>query len=321
MHSLRFCIHQHRWLSPHFPLRFSTNQTILIPSQRALLSTTQTHQQEPQQQHKPNQDQQQQQQQQQQKHDQKEHIKLSMADRDKIGRYQLLCASVVPRPIALVSTIDLRTGIRNLAPFSFFNAVTSEPPTIMISITYKKDGSMKDTLRNILAGTRNRFSEPNTAIQREETEDDDDNNNNNNNHNNKAQEGGFVVNHVTENIMKQVYATSFEFPPEVDEFTAVGFEAVPSHAIRAPRVRLSPIQMECRLFDTMTVGKKGQHGSAVIVVGEVLNVHVDPRYYDIEHDQMLSRNIPTVSRLGGLDYGGADFKFAIDSSEWNTSHW
>lgn len=113
----------------------------------------------------------------------------------------------------------------------------------MFSLTRKRDGSKKDTLVNIESGK------------------------------------DFVINHVTKEIFPQMYDASAEFPADVDEFDAVRLTAVPSFKVKSPRVKESPIHMECELYQTMEVGD-GQYGSATIVVGKVLYMHIDPSLYE-----------------------------------------
>jgi len=202
---------------------------------------------------------------------------------DKTTRYHFLCSAVIPRPIAFVSTIDSATGIKNLAPLSFFNAVASEPPTIMFSVTRRHDGSKKDTLVNI------------------------------------EKEKQFVINHVTLDIFPKVYDASAEMPTEVDEFEVVGLESLPGIKVNAPRVKDSPIHLECELLNTLEVGD-GSHGSATIVVGKVLYMHVLDSIYE-NTGKINMRKITTVSRLSDMGYGLAEHKFDMLKDTWSASNW
>ena len=112
----------------------------------------------------------------------------------------------MPRPIAFVSTIST-DGIINLAPYSFFNAVSYDPPTIVFSSSRTVDRKSKDTLRNV-----------------EET-------------------GEFVVNVVVDDIAEAMNKTSAEFPEDVNEFDIAGLTAIPSEIVKAPRVAESPVNM------------------------------------------------------------------------------
>ncbi|MDP2949082.1 MAG: flavin reductase family protein [Chloroflexota bacterium] len=155
--------------------------------------------------------------------------------------YQLLSDAVVPRPIALVSTIGPE-GIPNVAPFSFFNAVCSSPPTIAFSVSRRR-GELKDTLRNIQYG------------------------------------GEFVVNIVDDAIAEQMNATSADFPPEISEFQTTGLTPVASDLVGAPRVGEAPVSLECKLVQVVEIGQ-GPRRSALII-GEVVLFHVrDGLYLD-----------------------------------------
>lgn len=132
--------------------------------------------------------------------------------------YKLLISSVVPRPIAWVSSVDA-DGVRNLAPFSYFMAITDTPPTIAFSCSARGTGK-KDTLRNVEAT------------------------------------GEFVVNICDDDRAEQMNLTSGDYPPEVDEFAVTGLTPVPSALVKAPRVAEAPINMECKLVRILPVGRK-----------------------------------------------------------------
>ncbi len=176
--------------------------------------------------------------------------------------YKLLIGAVVPRPIAFISTQN-KKGQTNLAPFSFFNAVSSAPPCVMFSVTRKSTGEKKDTLVNI-----------------EETRQ-------------------FVVNTVAEWMIEPMNLCSAEYPYGVSEFEKIGFTQEPSRRIQAPRVKESPIQMECIFEKSLTIGEGGA-GSATIVVGRIVMMHVHaPAYQD---GKILIREISPVARLAGASY-------------------
>uniref|UniRef100_A0A7C2ZFM0 Flavin reductase family protein n=1 Tax=Hydrogenobacter sp. TaxID=2152829 RepID=A0A7C2ZFM0_9AQUI len=125
--------------------------------------------------------------------------------------YEVLTSLVVPRPIAWVSTMSAE-GLLNLAPFSFYNAVCDEPPVILLSISKREDGRRKDTARNILST------------------------------------GEFVINLVSEELIKEVKISSEDFPPEVNEFEKAGLEPAKSYKVRVPRVARAKAWLECRLL-------------------------------------------------------------------------
>ena len=185
----------------------------------------------------------------------------SQAFRDN---YKLLIGSVVPRPIAFVSSQD-KAGRINLAPFSFFSAVCPNPPTLMFApVNRSADGSMKDTLNNILA-----------------TEE-------------------FVVNVVSESIAEQMNIAATEYPSDVNEFERAELTPVPSSEIAPPRVKESPIHFECRLMHHVPVGDPQTPGSGNVIIGEVLCFHISDELY--ENGRIDIRKLKPIGRLAGDAY-------------------
>jgi flavin reductase (DIM6/NTAB) family NADH-FMN oxidoreductase RutF len=183
--------------------------------------------------------------------------------------YKLMVGAIVPRPIAFVSSLSA-AGVRNLAPFSFFTAISANPPVICFSPMIRgSDGTTKDTLRNI-----------------EETRE-------------------FVVNIVSEDFARQMNACSAEFPPSVDEFEVSGLTDMASELVRPPRVRESHIHMECRALLLFHVSPKPLGGS--LVVGQVLRFHVDDALisdYKIDPDLLHA-----IGRMGGPTYSRTTNRF------------
>lgn len=174
---------------------------------------------------------------------------------------------IVPRPIALVSTMD-RDGVCNLAPFSFFCGVGSNPPTVLFCPTLRaatirspgaRPDGRKDTLRNV-----------------EET-------------------GEFVINVVNEAQAAQANTAAAEVPPDVDEFELAALNRIPSAAVRPPRVCGSPAQMECRLLQVVYTGH--EPGAGVIVLGEVVHFHV--REDLVEDFRIDPAGLAAVGRMAG----------------------
>ncbi len=189
--------------------------------------------------------------------------------------YKLLSGAVVPRPIAWVSTVDA-AGVRNLAPYSFFVAVSANPPVLCFcpSVREAEDGlpPLKDTLENVRAT------------------------------------GEFVVNIVSEELTERMNATSAQLSPDEDEFTVCGLTPVPGEAVRAPRVGEAKVQMECRLTRIVEVSAKPGGGS--MVLGEVLRWHVSEDVlepgYKIDHDKLRA-----VGRMAGSEYARTGDRFAL----------
>ncbi|MBI2907227.1 MAG: flavin reductase family protein [Chloroflexi bacterium] len=161
-------------------------------------------------------------------------MKIDPSGLDRLPVYKLLTSSVIPRPIAFVSTVGEK-GCPNLAPFSFFTTLCARPPILGFSCGRRK-GEKKDTLRNI-----------------ELTRD-------------------FVVNIVTDDLAEAMNQSSAEFPYGVDEFKEVGLTAVPSDRVKSPRLFESPVNMECRLMQVLEFGKDPDISS--FIIGEVVFFHV-----------------------------------------------
>src|SRR3954453_5134812 len=186
--------------------------------------------------------------------------------------YKLMVGIIVPPPIEFVSTIDAQ-GVRNLAPFSFFTAVSANPPVIVFSPMIRPaDTSRKDTLNNIEAT------------------------------------GEFVVNIVSEDFAEAMNRTSGDYPPEVDEFAVSGLTAVTSDLVKPPRVGESRASMECRLIQVLHVSAKPLGGS--LVLGEVLRFHVADEIFDnyrIDPDTLAA-----IGRMGGPSYARTTDRFNME---------
>jgi flavin reductase (DIM6/NTAB) family NADH-FMN oxidoreductase RutF len=177
--------------------------------------------------------------------------------------YKLMTGIIVPRPIALVSTVDAE-GNANLAPFSFFAGVGSAPPTVLFCPALRpagtnQSGERKDTLRNV-----------------EQTRE-------------------FVINVVSETIAAQSNLTAAEVAPEVNEFNLSGLTPVASELVKPPRVAESPAQMECKLMKVIYTGD--QPASGVIVLGEVVLFHV--REDLVEDFRVDPSKLDAVGRMAG----------------------
>jgi flavin reductase (DIM6/NTAB) family NADH-FMN oxidoreductase RutF len=177
--------------------------------------------------------------------------------------YKILVGAVVPRPVAWVSTIS-DAGITNLAPFSFFNGVCSDPPALLFCPVTPADREVKDTLRNI----------------RETRQ--------------------FVVNVVTEWNVEQANQTSAPYPPDKSEFEAARLTPLKSAIVRPPRVAESPIHLECELLQIVPVGDP-RPGSGNVVIGKLVYVHIAEEAWDTNR-RIDIQKIKPVSRLAGNDY-------------------
>ncbi|HLW68130.1 MAG TPA: flavin reductase family protein [Gemmataceae bacterium] len=175
--------------------------------------------------------------------------------------YHLLVGIVTPRPIAWVTSVNA-AGVVNLAPFSFFNAFGANPPVVVFSPVLRRDGSKKDTLRNVEAN------------------------------------GEFVLNAAVESLAEQINLSSKEVPPEESEIKLTGLHTLPSLKVKPPRLAESPINMECVVRQIVPVGNGPI--SANLVIGEIVMMHIDDSLLDA-NGRIDPRKLRTIARLGG-DY-------------------
>ncbi len=196
---------------------------------------------------------------------------LISSERESRANFKTMLSCVLPRPIAFVSTVS-EDGVSNLAPFSFFNAIGSNPPAVIFSPCTKADGSSKDTIINLQSV------------------------------------GEFVVNVVPYGICLAMNDSSYPFAPEVDEFEAVGFTPMASRFVKPMRVAESPVHMECKLRQIVPVGDGPL--SANICVGEVLCFHIASDYL-LDDGTVDVEKIDLVGRLGGDDYSTMRDRFAV----------
>ena len=185
-------------------------------------------------------------------------------------RYRLLIGSVVPRPIALVTTRD-EQGVPNAAPFSFFNCFSHDPPIVALGMELRPEGGLKDTVR-IIRATRE-----------------------------------FVVNLVSETIAERMNICAVDFPEGMNELSEADLTAVPSSAVKPPRIEESPVNMECKLIEELRFGDGGKRS---IVLGEVLRFHIRDDVLTPRGHVDLVRMKP-VGRLSGSGYIRLSDRFDI----------
>jgi flavin reductase (DIM6/NTAB) family NADH-FMN oxidoreductase RutF len=176
--------------------------------------------------------------------------------------YRLLVGLITPRPIAWVSTVS-PGGVTNLAPFSFFNGVAANPPTLLFSVVNRRDGSKKDTVRNIEAT------------------------------------GELVVNLVSHDLREAMNATSAELPYEESELELAGLTPLPSERVRPPRIKEAKVHMECVLHDIVRVGEGPL--SANVILARILLVHLDDDVVDA-NGRIDPRRLDTIGRMGNDTY-------------------
>jgi flavin reductase (DIM6/NTAB) family NADH-FMN oxidoreductase RutF len=202
---------------------------------------------------------------------------VSPSDLSHSELYGILLNSVAPRPIAWVSTISA-AGNLNLAPFSFFNAVCTDPPLLAFAPGLRRPkepdvsrGEAKDTLRNI----------------RETRE--------------------FVVNVVTYELREAMNLTSGEYDASVNEFELAKLSTQPSKIVRPPRVAESPVSFECKLHQILDFSTVPTSGS--LVIGEIVSIHMNDAHLK---DGRLDRNsLDLIGRMGGLQYTRTTQRFEM----------
>ena len=177
--------------------------------------------------------------------------------------YKILTGAILPRPIGWISTVDLG-GRPNLAPFSFFNVVCSNPPTVLFCPLVRGiDGNKKDTLNNVRATNE------------------------------------FVVNIVTEELLQAMNASSVEALPGFNEFDFAGITQQPSQRVRPPRVAESPIHFECKVREIIDINDAPGGGS--IVIGTVLHIHAEDSVL-LGEDKINLMALRPIGRLAGGAY-------------------
>jgi flavin reductase (DIM6/NTAB) family NADH-FMN oxidoreductase RutF len=173
--------------------------------------------------------------------------------------YHLLTSIVAPRPIAWVSSISAE-GVSNLAPFSFYNAVAGFPPTIMFSVSYRRqEPREKDTLRNVRSV------------------------------------GEFVCHVVEESMLHPMLKSSHDYPPDVSEFESLHLETVASIDVNPPRLKDASVAMECKVTQIVPV----EGATNVMVLGKVVRFHVQEALYRPAMGLVDTIAMNPIMRLGG----------------------
>jgi flavin reductase (DIM6/NTAB) family NADH-FMN oxidoreductase RutF len=174
--------------------------------------------------------------------------------------HQLLLGSIGPRPICFASTID-KQGNRNLAPFSFFNVFSANPPILVFSPARSgRTGETKHT------------------------------------HDNVKEVAEVVINVVTYDMVQQMSLASSPYPKGVDEFIKTGFTPLESELVKPFRVKESPVQLECTVENVIELGQSG--GAGNLIICKVVKIHIDENMMN-EAGQIDQTKIDLVARMGG----------------------
>jgi flavin reductase (DIM6/NTAB) family NADH-FMN oxidoreductase RutF len=177
--------------------------------------------------------------------------------------HQFMVGAVAPRPIAWASTID-EEGNPNLAPYSFFNAFSSNPPIVVFSSNRRvSNNTTKDTLYNI-----------------EKT-------------------GEVVINMVNYDLVRQMAVTGVEFPKEVNEFEKAGLTMLPSELVKPFRVKESPVHFECKVNQIVPLGDKG--GAGHLIICNIVRIHISEDVME-DNNRINPHKLDLVGRLGRAYY-------------------
>jgi flavin reductase (DIM6/NTAB) family NADH-FMN oxidoreductase RutF len=188
---------------------------------------------------------------------------IDMAETGASRAYQWLASTVTPRPVAWVSTLS-HSGEGNLAPFSFFQVITGDPPTVMISPLHRGDGGLKDTVLNIQAT------------------------------------GEFVISLVPFALVDAMNECSASYPHGVSEFERAGVAPAASTRVKPPRVAASPVSLECMAVQCQPY--PADRPSCHVILGRVLAMHIDDAVLGAD-GRVDPVRLDLVSRMGGDWYG------------------
>ena len=198
-------------------------------------------------------------------------MQFNTQETDEKLLYKLLTGTIIPRPIGWISTID-KNGINNLAPFSYFNMVSSDPPCVMFS-TRRDNNKNKDTLNNVL-----------------ETEE-------------------FVVNLVTHEVVEKMNATSATVASDVDEFELANLTPIDSKTVKPKRVKESLVHFECEKIHHYFIDNDS-NGGACVVIGKIKLIHIDDSIL-LKNNYIDLDKYKPVARLAGSNYGTLGEIFSI----------
>ncbi|WP_214540580.1 flavin reductase family protein [Staphylococcus pseudintermedius] len=187
--------------------------------------------------------------------------------------YKFLIGSVVPRPIALI-TSQSEEGLLNIAPFSFFNIVSSEPALLSVAVN-RKEGAMKDTARNILTTKE------------------------------------AVVHVVTEANVANANQTAALLPPDESELDHTAFTTTDSEMVNVPSLNESSIRFEVKLYQHVEIKNDRNENTNDLLLLEIQKVYIDEDLFDLEKGYVDVENVQPVSRLAGDNYARLGETFTI----------
>ncbi|MGM0215011.1 flavin reductase family protein [Enterococcus sp. AZ109] len=180
--------------------------------------------------------------------------------------YKFLTGSIIPRPIAWITTVNPETKIINAAPFSYFNVVAKNVPLVSVSINRQPDEQMKDTANNLL----------------------------------KSHEG--VVHLIDDSVLHEMNATSASLPADIGELTDSQLTLIDSRSIQVPAIKEAPIRMEARLHQYLEIKDHEEQVISDFFILEIIDYYFSEEVFDIEKEYILPEKLSPIARLAGDSY-------------------
>ena len=189
---------------------------------------------------------------------------------DALQCYRLMVGSITPRPIAWISSLS-KSGVHNLAPYSFFTVASCNPPVLVVTQVNPRDRVTKDTLANLRATAE------------------------------------CVVNIVSEDLAAIMNETCGDYPPEISEFSVLGIEREKSHSVKPDSVKTARVRFECRLREVLEVSSLPMGGHMMLL--DVVNIFVDESL--VVDGQIAPHFLSTIGKLGGDWYSKTHERFEM----------
>ncbi|QDH23021.1 flavin reductase family protein [Saccharibacillus brassicae] len=190
--------------------------------------------------------------------------------------YKLMTGTIVPRPIAWVTSLSSETGIVNAAPFSYFNMVSSDPPLVAFSVARRPDGGMKDTARNV------------------------------------TDTAELVVHICDESLVEEMNKTAALLPPGESEIDLTRLTLVDSDAVAVPGIAEAKVRLECRLESHLPLKADDGRVTHDLLIARIVRFRLDESIYDEERGYVRTEQLRPVARLAGSEYAELGRLFKID---------
>lgn len=201
---------------------------------------------------------------------------LNPKDLDNKLVYKLMTGTIVPRPIAWVTSWSSEHHIVNAAPFSYFNMISSDPPLVTVSVARLPNGDMKDTARNV------------------------------------TDTGELVVHICDENLVEEMNRTAALLPPGESEIDLTKLTLTDSEAVAVPGIAEAKVRLECRLESHLPIQSEDGRVTHDLLIARILRFRLDESIYDAERGYVLTEQLRPVARLAGNQYAELGRLFEIE---------